>query len=273
MNLDFKQVKTDRLSIDRYAALLKIVFHNPDMFGKEYMEWLYRDNPFGEAVGFDAYDGEVLAAHYVTTPVNYAYNGRQWKGLLSLNTATHPDYQGKGLFTKLAGETYNYASQNGYEFVIGVANQNSTHGFLKKLDFKLISPLDVYLILGSGVETKVSSDSLFTSSTDDTYIKWRMKNPQTSYFVSNGLYYSKTHNRFIDVCMGTKYKQTSMNNNAQMIRMTMGVNNNPKALFKFKLPDKLKPSPLNLILKPLVSSFPELEKKDIFFETMDFDAY
>jgi hypothetical protein len=55
--------------------------------------------------------------------------------------------------------------------------------------------------------------------------------------------------------------------------MSIGVNNAPVAVLKFKLPDSLKPSPLNLILKPLSTGFPELEKKDIYFETIDFDAY
>ena len=273
MNLVFKQAKTDGQSIDRYVALLKFVFNKPEIFTKEYIEWLYKDNPYGEAIGLDAFEGEVLVAHYATAPINYVYNGRQMKGLLAVNLAVHPDYQGKGLFTHIAEETHNYASQNGYEFVIALANQNSTHGFLKYQGFKFICPLDVYLVLGKVDEIKVSPGHFFTSSIDDTYIKWRMKNPQANYFVSNGLYYSKTHIRFIDVCMGTKYKQPSMHNNAQMIQMTMGLNNVPQTLFKFKLPDRFKPAPLNFTIKPLTSSFPQLEKKNIFFETIDFDAY
>jgi GNAT superfamily N-acetyltransferase len=273
MELVFRQVKTDEQSIVAYVALLKIVFAKEDAFSKEYITWLYKNNPFGEAVGFDAYDGDILAAHYVTTPVCYTYKGKKIKGLLSLNTATHPDYQGKGMFTKLADQTYKYAAENGFEFVIGVANQNSTHGFLKKLGFKLISPLDVYLIMGNAIRPLVNPADFFTSCVDDNYIKWRMANPQGKYFTDLGLHFSLTHNATIDVCMGTKYKAEQKSRRSPKIRMSMGVNNTPKALLKFKLPDRLKPSPLNLILKPLSADFPDLQKKDIFFEVIDFDAY
>lgn len=273
MSLVFKQVKTDEQSIAAYVDLLKVVFGKEDAFSKDYIVWLYKNNPYGEAVGFDAYDGDTLAAHYVTTPVCYTYKGEKLKGLLSLNTATHPDYQGKGLFTQLADQTYNYARDNGYEFVIGVANQNSTHGFLKKLGFKLISSLDVYLVMGKGIRSSVNPTDFFTSCVDDNYIKWRMANPQGKYFTNSELYFSLTHSRIIDVCMGTKYVAASQSAKAPKARMSMGVNNSPKALLKFKLPDSFKPSPLNLILKPLSTTFPDLSKKDIFFEVIDFDAY
>jgi GNAT superfamily N-acetyltransferase len=273
MELVYKQVQVDDESLVRYSTLLNHVFGKGDTYGKEYIEWLYKHNPHGTVVGFDAYDADILVAHYVTVPVCYTLNGKKIKGLLSLNTATHPDYQGKGLFTKLAAKTYEYAAQNGFEFVIGVANQNSTHGFLKKLGFKLISPLDVYLVLGNSIKNKQTVEHLFTSCVDDRHIKWRMANPIGKYFINSGLYYSRTHNAMIDVCMSTKYTGVLQNTKIPLVRMTMGVGNTPATLFKFKLPDSLKPSPLNLILKPLSDNFPQLEKKDLFFETIDFDAY
>jgi hypothetical protein len=73
--------------------------------------------------------------------------------------------------------------------------------------------------------------------------------------------------------MSTKHTNHTKNDKGIVVRMSIGVNNAPVAVLKFKLPDSLKPSPLNLILKPLSTGFPELEKKDIYFETIDFDAY
>lgn len=91
--------------------------------------WQYADNPVGKIVGFNAYMGNLLAAHYVTMPIYMNIEGEKTLGVLSLNTATHPEHRGKRLFTILAEKSYQYAAENGYKFVIGVANAQSTHGF------------------------------------------------------------------------------------------------------------------------------------------------
>ena len=50
----------------------------------------------------NAFYNNELVAHYVTIPVVYKFNDKTLNGLLSLNTATKAEHQGKGLFTKLA---------------------------------------------------------------------------------------------------------------------------------------------------------------------------
>lgn len=79
----------------------------------EVLHWQYKDNPDGPAVGFNAWHGEELAGHYVTIPLKAMVNGTVEKGLLSLNTATHPAHHGKGLLTKLAKTTYALAAEKG----------------------------------------------------------------------------------------------------------------------------------------------------------------
>jgi GNAT superfamily N-acetyltransferase len=101
-----------------------------------------RANPDGRAVGFDAWDGERLAAHYVCVPARARVDGRLVPVLLSLNTATHPRLPGQGLFTKLAAMTFEAAGEAGFDGVYGVANANSTPGFIRKLGFQLVRPLD-----------------------------------------------------------------------------------------------------------------------------------
>ena len=50
-----------------------------------------------------------LAAHYVVLPIRAAVGGQPVAAALSLNTATHPDYQRRGLFVRLAEATYEMA--------------------------------------------------------------------------------------------------------------------------------------------------------------------
>src|SRR5581483_3671080 len=83
-------------ALGAYAELLARVFEPGPKFTPEAIAWRYRDNPSGTVVGTDAWDGARLAAHYVTCPTEAFVEGRPVKGLLSLNTATDPDYQGRG---------------------------------------------------------------------------------------------------------------------------------------------------------------------------------
>src|ERR1700754_5049888 len=122
MSYQLIPVETTTDKLQAYAHLLSAVFTDTSKFTFDFLRWQYADNPVGKVVGYDAYLGDELAAHYVTIPVLYTLDGQEKKGLLSLNTATDPKPQGKGLFTQLASKTYELAAEMGYEFVIGVAN-------------------------------------------------------------------------------------------------------------------------------------------------------
>ncbi len=66
--LRFAPVRTDDAALARYGELFKACFPMTDKFTPRYLAWLYVDNPDGLAVGYDAWDGERLAAHYVCIP-------------------------------------------------------------------------------------------------------------------------------------------------------------------------------------------------------------
>ena len=69
------------------CALLNAVFPETS-FDPAYLEWQYRTNPAGAAVGYNAWFAGKLAAHYVALPVRVVLFGKETRGLLSLNTAT-----------------------------------------------------------------------------------------------------------------------------------------------------------------------------------------
>ena len=276
-NYEFVQTAVSEGKIKEYSLLLSSVFDKSPKYTTEFLQWQYALNPNGYVVGFDAYADEVLAAHYVTIPVVYIINGVETKGLLSLNTATHPQHQGKGLFTQLATRTYELGRTLGYKFVIGVANQNSTHGFLKKLGFYLISPLDVKIGLGNIIVNN-TGDYKIKAFWNIESIEWRMKCPGAHYFLSGSAVYSITDKPVIFSKITELPKNISV---TQLKKKTMlpfklwiGVSKEVKQKgFFLNLPDKLKPSPLNLIFKDLGDTLPVLKKEDVYFELIDFDAY
>ena len=119
----------DDALIKSVVTLFEACFDWTDKFSFEYIKWQYMDNPNGQVVSYNAFDeNNNLAAHYAAIPIKMSFGNEIVPGLLSLNTATHPNHQGKKLFTKLATLTYEKAYDMGYKFVIGVANANSTHG-------------------------------------------------------------------------------------------------------------------------------------------------
>ncbi len=274
--MEYKFIKTDisKEKIQAYSKLLSAVFYNTDKFTEEFLTWQYVNNPNGKVVGFDAYSNDSLAGHYVTIPVSYYIDGKIRKGLLSLNTATHADHRGKGLFTQLANRTYDEAKQLGYEFVIGVANQNSTHGFLKKLGFYLIAPLTVKTGIGS-VNFDKDLDYLAKPNWNNESLKWRIANPEANYLEYKNTIISPTDkNGIYAQLFSSKDNSLSLSTKKPFFKLWIGIAKDLKCkgLF-FNLPKKLKPSPLNLIFKDLTGKLPAINKEDILFELIDFDGY
>ena len=109
----FKRLNVSDESLIKYCKVLSETFPESNKFNFNYLKWLYRGNPSGVALGFDAFIGEDLVAHYACIPKLMKVNGEPVKTLLSLNTATIKQYQGKGLFTKLAALTYQLGFDEG----------------------------------------------------------------------------------------------------------------------------------------------------------------
>ena len=273
MDYRIEQVKTDDHSLQEIQQLLQLVFEkNAAKFSLDYLKWQYVDNPVGSIVGFNAYMENVLAAHYVTMPIYMNIEGKRTLGVLSLNTATHPEHQGKRLFTVLASKTYQYAAENGYKFVIGVANANSTHGFIKNLDFKLIGPLTFKI----GIGTKVYSqrDYTFTRYWNQEIMDWRLKNPAMQYYKNDDLVVSP---------IKVGFKKLVCHNGAELVSLPK-LHLRPLNLYigfgadlgkgvYMNLPKFVERSPFNLIFRDLTGgSLPEMNQKNILFELMDFDV-
>jgi hypothetical protein len=56
--------------------------------------------------------------------------------LQSGDTITNENHRKKGLFIRLAEETYQYAESENFEYVFGFPNKNSAHGFFQKLGWE-----------------------------------------------------------------------------------------------------------------------------------------
>ena len=278
---DFHQATVDSDSIKLYTELLMQVFPESNIFVEEYLKWEYSDNPIGEIVGFNAFENGNLVAHYVCQPVVANLFGKQARGLLSLNTATHEAHRGKGLFTKLADLTYKYAAENGFEFVYGVANANSTPGFIKKLDFQLVAPLDVKFGIGKIAKNITRDQYCFKRNWTRELLEWRVKNPIRAYEITSDRIYADSKKYGIKAILGEFEKDIIDNikgsklKSLNPVKLFVGLDNNinwKKSMY-FNVPESLKSSPLNLIFKDLTEKNRKLNTKCIKFQVFDFDGY
>jgi hypothetical protein len=132
--------------LEQTRALLHSVFGAERYLQLDYLDWLYSKSPEGRQIECNEDDSEGRIGHYVVVPQTYHRLGAEQSMALSCNTAVSPRAQGRGLFTKLADATYRIGSESrGVQAIIGVANANSTPGFLGKLRFTLLGPLPVVL--------------------------------------------------------------------------------------------------------------------------------
>lgn len=130
-----------RSTIAPTAALLAEVFSGSHIARPEYLEWLYEQSPFGPAIEANLDDEQGRIGHYALVPISVTRDGADRHGALSLNTAVHERARGGGVFVRLASEAIVEARRRGIELVVGVANSNSTPGFLRRLEFELLAPL------------------------------------------------------------------------------------------------------------------------------------
>ena len=250
-------------NLKNHELLFRLCFPNSNL-DRPYLEWLYFANPLGNVVGFDAMDGNTLAAHYACIPTKI--DGKL--GLLSLNTATHPNYRSKGLYQKLAEQTYEQWSAK-FDFVVGVANAQSAVGFIKRLGFNDLGRLNLRY-------GKLQRPALGNRTWTQADIEWRSNSPRQQLekrILNNGMVeLSMRPKNFpfkIKSLVSIAGKEIRENLGHTDIRRGFTIDwiNGPSS--RLSLPEKLKPSPLVMIYKPLKCD--DLEISSWSFP--DFDAF
>lgn len=279
---DLRPVNGDEAEIKAITELLQTAFPGAHHFTEEVVRWQYKENPEGPAVGFNAWHRDELAGHYVTLPMKATVNGQLEKGLLSLNTATHPAHQGKGLFTKLARATYAHAANAGFGFVAGVANVNSTHGFTKKLGFELVSPLKAMIGLGALPLHKVGADVQFAHAWDTACMAWRLGHPAFAYTAirepGRAVILSQRKQFGARYVLGlaelpVPESVVPAEKGGALRKIWIGLD--PGLDWRGKtyvnIPMRFRPAPLNLIFRDLTDQGRTLDPHRVRWDAMDFD--
>ena len=183
---EFKEVTKE--DIPKILKLFSESYPNESKFSKDYLLWQYFKNPNGKVIGYNAWYDNEIAAHYSVIPTVFEKKNVIYNACQSLNTATSPYYQHKGLFTKLANLTYDKASMKGYDFVYASANNNSIGGFLGKLDFELLGRIGIFF----GYYGNTIDHECLKQKYSDKASLWRLNKPGSKYYIcKDGIYVKK----------------------------------------------------------------------------------
>lgn len=194
--------------------------------------WRYKhlENPFGKSIVLLGIEEEKVIGVRAFMKWEWKRGDENFLSLRAVDTATHPEHQGKGVFKKLTLAAINVAKLEGYHLIFNTPNTQSLPGYLKmgwvkvdkiKVNISPVNPFywkfdsnkflytkmlsssqDQFSELIAGYNFQMTKeDKLFTVKSLE-YLNWRyMDNPLQSYEVyqDNNCYiacYVKEHKRF-----------------------------------------------------------------------------
>jgi hypothetical protein len=115
----FEQEHGSKFSLEYFKSKF-----NTDWIGKKYIGFFAKD------------EKNQLGAFYGGFPCQMKVDNEIKLVLQSGDTITNENHRKKGLFIRLAEETYQYAESENFEYVFGFPNKNSAHGFFQKLGWE-----------------------------------------------------------------------------------------------------------------------------------------
>lgn len=262
-------------SLQKVVDLQNLVYEGKHTFTTESFRRWYLKNPMGKVISFNAFYGDELVAHYACIPYKMEIDGRIVTGLFDMATVTHPNHRGKGLFKKLAQTTYNYAKEQGFEFVLGVANANSYPGYMKYFPFTFVGQLDVKMGLGTKIEC--NGEKTYKVYWDKDSFNWRLDTCRANYSRKDNAILGQ-YNPLVQTYMGSYSDVFLKDTNAQdkhwgfRPKLYVGMGAKFRS-FYLKVPKFIKRSPFNLIFLDLTcGELPPITKDNIFFQLFDFDV-
>jgi hypothetical protein len=268
--------------IDEYIELYNKAFNKFDK-NRKYFDWLYKKNPSGQFVGIDCYFNNIIIGQVGGIPLEFYYLGRKLRFLISINVCVDPAHQGKKLFSKMAIKFEKLAEKLNFDGIIAIANKAATPAWQKSINLNLLKQLDVLIGFNRFKDENFNKDDYnFYSSWNNEKLKWRIENTHNKTFLRTenqrvNSVYSVTDYPFLQAYAPLIFTDKLINTNTNnkfllkpiiFIGLTKKITKN---LF-IKLPEVLKPSPLNFLYK-FIKSNNKLDSKKVFFTFLDFDVF
>jgi GNAT superfamily N-acetyltransferase len=131
-------------SIDKIIDLLSLVFPNSNHTVDSF-KWKHIENPYGPSIITYALHNNKVIGVRPLWKCNLIYNGAMYSGYQPCDTVVHPDYRGKGIFTKMTIQALNFAVDAGADIIFNFPNNQSAPGY-KKLGWTQLDNLNRYIL-------------------------------------------------------------------------------------------------------------------------------
>ena len=122
---------------EQLLALHRKVLNTP--WSSEFWRWLYLDNPAGKAAVVVAEDQGRIVGHLAYFPLRMQWQGQPFIGSKSVQAMVDPEYQGRGLFTRITNEHLLRAQAGGIPLTYACPNERSYGPLVHKVGYHNIS--------------------------------------------------------------------------------------------------------------------------------------
>ncbi|HEU4542530.1 MAG TPA: GNAT family N-acetyltransferase [Jiangellaceae bacterium] len=96
-----------------------------------FFDWKHRENPFGESPCWVASVGPEIVGFRTLMRWEFDTPDGPVRAVRAVDTATHPNYQGRGIFSALTRQAVEELTAEGVDFVFNTPNDKSRPGYLK----------------------------------------------------------------------------------------------------------------------------------------------
>ncbi len=112
--------------------------------------WKYKhvENPFGRSLVLVAVENDKIIGVRAFMRWQWQLGEQVFSTFRAVDTATHPDHQGKGVFKKLTLKAIEIAKEQGNDFIFNTPNAQSLPGYLK-MGWKEVDKLKVRINLAN----------------------------------------------------------------------------------------------------------------------------
>ncbi len=181
--LELRRCEHGQAALADVAALIRRVIPRAREIDAGFLAWDYAGCPVGPAVGINAYEDGELVGHIAGTPFRAQLAGRDERGLNLHHAVTHPSRGGRGIFKSFVRAVLEAGAAEGYGFVVGLPNANSTFGVVERIGFQLVRPLGVKLGFGAIPERDEAVQPEFARLWNGAELAWRLARPGAHYRV------------------------------------------------------------------------------------------
>lgn len=168
--------------IPQIVQVLKLSLGESDLpLSEEIWHFKHMENPFGPSVVLIAEEnGKIIGVRALMRWTLFSRDGqKKFNTYRAVDTATHPEFQGRGVFSKLTLKAVEKVKEKGDSFIFNFPNNFSRPGYLKmgwkqlgKINIGIKPALVSFWKIKSGIKPEISDHNATPEEIEELCKKW-----------------------------------------------------------------------------------------------------